>query len=114
VAGALNLDPSAARAAVLDVPFLDVLRTMLDPDLLLTIKERPEWGDPLHDEARRAPRILCRAFAPRAAANAGPEAAAFRRGSAVSPTSFQRRAKTVPPKTTGAGGLQDDFVLFSL
>ncbi|GBF89255.1 oligopeptidase B [Raphidocelis subcapitata] len=51
VAGALNLDPSAARAAVLDVPFLDVLGTMLDLSLLLTVKERPEWGDPLNDEA---------------------------------------------------------------
>ncbi|GLI69487.1 hypothetical protein VaNZ11_014120 [Volvox africanus] len=34
------------RAAVLDVPFLDVLGAMTDPSLPLTIKERPEWGDP--------------------------------------------------------------------
>lgn len=50
VAAALNLDPRFARVAVLDVPFLDVLNTMRDPDLALTIKERSEWGDPLNDE----------------------------------------------------------------
>ena len=38
--------------AVLDVPFLDVLNTMRDPRLPLTIKERGEWGDPLNDEVR--------------------------------------------------------------
>jgi oligopeptidase B len=47
---ALNLDPACCRAAVLDVPFLDPLRTMLDASLLLTVKERPEWGDPIADE----------------------------------------------------------------
>jgi oligopeptidase B len=41
-----------AAVAVLDVPFLDVLHTMRDPQLPLTIKERREWGDPLNDEVR--------------------------------------------------------------
>jgi protease II len=50
VAAALNLQPDCCGAAVLDVPFLDVLRTMLDTSLLLTVKERGEWGDPLNDE----------------------------------------------------------------
>jgi oligopeptidase B len=36
-----------AAAAVLDVPFLDVLGDMSDPELPLTIKERGEWGDPI-------------------------------------------------------------------
>ena len=44
---AINMDPGIAAAAVLDVPFLDVLGDMSDPGLLLTIKERAEWGDPL-------------------------------------------------------------------
>jgi oligopeptidase B len=44
---ALNMQPSVAAAAVLDVPFLDVLGDMCDPDLPLTVKERGEWGDPL-------------------------------------------------------------------
>ncbi|KIZ07341.1 oligopeptidase B [Monoraphidium neglectum] len=51
VGAALNLDPACCGAAVLDVPFLDPLRTMLDASLLLTVKERPEWGDPIADEA---------------------------------------------------------------
>jgi oligopeptidase B len=41
-----------ARVAVLDVPFLDVVNTMRDPQLPLTIKERSEWGDPLNDQVR--------------------------------------------------------------
>lgn len=52
VAAALNLDPGFAGAAVLDVPFLDVLGTMRDPGLPLTIRERREWGDPLNDKVR--------------------------------------------------------------
>lgn len=44
---ALNMQPDVAAAAVLDVPFLDVLGDMSDPQLPLTIKERGEWGDPL-------------------------------------------------------------------
>lgn len=47
-------------AAVLDVPFVDPLNTMLDPTLLLTVKERPEWGDPLNDAVCvRCCLILC-------------------------------------------------------
>lgn len=29
---------------------MDVLNTMLDPDLPLTIEEQEEWGDPLADD----------------------------------------------------------------
>jgi hypothetical protein len=42
-----------AGAAVLDVPFLDVLGDMSDPSLPLTVKERREWGDPLASSVRR-------------------------------------------------------------
>jgi oligopeptidase B len=31
---------------ILHVPFVDVLNTMLDPDLPLSLVERDEWGDP--------------------------------------------------------------------
>jgi oligopeptidase B len=31
------------------VPFVDALTTILDPDLPLTVTEWEEWGDPLHD-----------------------------------------------------------------
>uniref|UniRef100_A0A8D0DZA4 Prolyl endopeptidase n=1 Tax=Salvator merianae TaxID=96440 RepID=A0A8D0DZA4_SALMN len=52
LAGALcNDDPCLIRAVVLQAPFLDVLNTMLDPHLPLTIEEQEEWGNPLTDEA---------------------------------------------------------------
>lgn len=42
----LNRAPEAFCAAVLDVPFLDVLRTMQNPALPLTTAEYTEWGNP--------------------------------------------------------------------
>ena len=42
----INLRPDRWRAAVLAVPFLDVLTTMLDTELPLTVGEFEEWGDP--------------------------------------------------------------------
>ncbi|MBZ9560399.1 MULTISPECIES: prolyl oligopeptidase family serine peptidase [unclassified Modicisalibacter] len=53
VGASLNLDPGAFRAAVLDVPFVDVLRTMENPDLPLTTAEYSEWGNPDEPAARR-------------------------------------------------------------
>ncbi|MDW7745014.1 S9 family peptidase [Halomonas sp.] len=53
VSASLNLAPEAFCAAVLDVPFVDVLRTMENPDLPLTTAEYTEWGDPREPEARR-------------------------------------------------------------
>ncbi len=47
----INLAPSAFRAVVAEVPFVDVLTTILDPSLPLSVAEWEEWGDPLHDEA---------------------------------------------------------------
>lgn len=46
VGASINLAPEAFCAAVLDVPFVDVLRTMLNPDLPLTTAEYTEWGNP--------------------------------------------------------------------
>lgn len=42
----LNLRPDLFRAYVADVPFVDVLNTMLDPTLPLTTEEYTEWGNP--------------------------------------------------------------------
>lgn len=42
----LNRRPHAFCGAVLDVPFVDVLRTMQNPDLPLTTAEYSEWGNP--------------------------------------------------------------------
>jgi len=42
----LNLRPDLAAAAVLRVPFVDVITTMLDESLPLTVGEFEEWGNP--------------------------------------------------------------------
>ena len=47
VAVALNRAPDRWAAVFAAVPFVDVLHTMLDPDLPLTPLEWPEWGNPV-------------------------------------------------------------------
>jgi oligopeptidase B len=47
----LNLRPDLWRAIVAEVPFVDVVTTMSDTSLPLTVTEWEEWGDPVHDEA---------------------------------------------------------------
>jgi len=51
VGAAVNLDPERFRAVVAEVPFVDVVNTMLDESLPLTIVEWEEWGNPnIEDE----------------------------------------------------------------
>ncbi|MHB0776415.1 S9 family peptidase [Halomonas sp. WWR20] len=77
VGASLNLNPEAFCAAVLDVPFVDVLRTMENPDLPLTTAEYTEWGNPNEPDARR--RI--RAYSPLDNLSAQPYPSVFLQGS---------------------------------
>ena len=42
----LNMRPDLFKAAVVGVPFVDVINTMLDESLPLTVTEFEEWGNP--------------------------------------------------------------------
>ncbi|HEY1016342.1 MAG TPA: S9 family peptidase [Herpetosiphonaceae bacterium] len=46
----LNARPELFKAAVAQVPFVDVVNTMLDPTLPLTVTEYDEWGNPADPE----------------------------------------------------------------
>ncbi|MGH9010854.1 MAG: S9 family peptidase, partial [Acidimicrobiia bacterium] len=50
VGAAINLRPDLFRAAVAEVPFVDVVSTISDPTLPLSVIEWEEWGDPADAE----------------------------------------------------------------
>lgn len=47
----VNMAPETFRAAIVQVPFVDVMNTMLDETLPLTTEEWIEWGNPNEKEA---------------------------------------------------------------
>ncbi len=47
----VNMRPDLFKGAVAQVPFVDVITTMLDPNIPLTTGEYDEWGDPNHKES---------------------------------------------------------------
>ena len=49
--GVVNMSPETFKAAIVQVPFVDVLNTMLDETLPLTTQEWIEWGNPNEKEA---------------------------------------------------------------
>ena len=42
----LNLKSDIFKAVILDVPFVDLMNTMFDPELSATVSEYEEWGNP--------------------------------------------------------------------
>ncbi|RWU25109.1 peptidase S9 [Pseudomonas alkylphenolica] len=50
IGAVLNQRPDLFKAAIAEVPFVDVLNTMLDPDLPMTVTEYDEWGNPEEPE----------------------------------------------------------------
>lgn len=49
--GVVNMSPETFKAAIVQVPFVDVMNTMLDAELPLTTGEWIEWGNPNEKEA---------------------------------------------------------------
>nr|WP_226832199.1 prolyl oligopeptidase family serine peptidase [Brachybacterium sp. FME24] len=51
VAASANRSPGLFRAIIVGAPLVDPLETLLDPEVMLTLEEWAEWGDPAGDEA---------------------------------------------------------------
>ncbi len=59
IGAVLNMRPDVCRAAVMRVPFVDVINTMLDETLPLTVGEFEEWGNPKIDEQYEYMKTYC-------------------------------------------------------
>jgi len=59
IGAVLNARPDLCRVAILHVPFVDVINTMLDESLPLTVGEFEEWGNPKIREQYEYMRSYC-------------------------------------------------------
>ncbi len=59
IGAVVNLRPDLAKVAILEVPFVDVINTMLDASLPLTVQEYLEWGNPNGKEAYDYMKTYC-------------------------------------------------------
>ena len=59
VGAVVNLRPELFAIAVSEVPFVDVINTMSDPTLPLTVGEYEEWGDPADPAAYASLKAYC-------------------------------------------------------
>jgi oligopeptidase B len=46
IGAVVNMRPELFKAAIAKVPFVDVINTMMDPTIPLTVNEYTEWGNP--------------------------------------------------------------------
>jgi oligopeptidase B len=51
IGAVVNMEPQLFKAAISQVPFVDVINTMLDESIPLTTNEFDEWGNPKNPEA---------------------------------------------------------------
>lgn len=51
VAAVLNIRPDLFKAALVGVPFVDCINTLMDPTYPLTVNEYEEWGNPIIRDA---------------------------------------------------------------
>lgn len=89
----VNLAPELFKAVIAEVPFVDSLTTMLNPDLPLTINEWEEWGNP--DASATAYRTM-KSYSP------------YDNVTSTNPDGTER----VYPHIWAAGGLNDSRVGF--
>jgi len=59
IGAVLNLRPELCRVALMHVPFVDVINSMLDSSLPLTVGEFEEWGNPQVPEQYAYMRTYC-------------------------------------------------------
>ena len=50
IGAVLNMRPDLCEVTVAEVPFVDIMNTMLDETIPLTVTEYDEWGNPNHED----------------------------------------------------------------